>query len=355
MQRDPQGVVVVLPNGGHGGMQSQAALIASELANRGWHVTVAVGDGQVDGLAAEVSLAPLPAFSTRRPWRFVRALRRVSREASVLHGHGLRLAPVLSWTDAPVRIVSCHGLDPSRAARTVRRVRRRRVTFVSCGEGPRGVLAAHGLTSVVIDNAMAPLSPGPSIDEVRREFDLTPAVPLAVLPARYSHQKNHADLLRALALVRDELGPQSPEVLCFGDGPLRDAVATAAARDGDRPLARCLPYRPAAAALLAASDFFVLTSTWEGQPQVVLEALARGLPVASTTPTGLEDLIRDGRNGRLVRDVGALAKIIVDWTNDPASRPSDPALNASIVATHQLVAVVDRWEAQYRALAAAPR
>jgi glycosyltransferase involved in cell wall biosynthesis len=49
--------------------------------------------------------------------------------------------------------------------------------------------------------------------------------------------------------------------------------------------------------LLAAADYFVSTSRWEGQPTAVLEALAGGLPVLVTEATGLAGFVRCHRAG----------------------------------------------------------
>ena len=48
------------------------------------------------------------------------------------------------------------------------------------------------------------------------------------------------------------------------------------------------------------AHIFVLTSLWEGCPNVILEAMAYGLPVVSTRVSGAEDIIIDKQSGFLV-------------------------------------------------------
>ena len=48
------------------------------------------------------------------------------------------------------------------------------------------------------------------------------------------------------------------------------------------------------------ADVFILTSDWEGTPNVVMEAMASGLPVVATNVGGINDLISNGENGYLI-------------------------------------------------------
>jgi glycosyltransferase involved in cell wall biosynthesis len=49
-------------------------------------------------------------------------------------------------------------------------------------------------------------------------------------------------------------------------------------------------------------DIFLLTSEWEGMPNVVLEAISEGLLVIAANVGGVNETIKDGRNGYIVED-----------------------------------------------------
>ncbi|HEX6751246.1 MAG TPA: glycosyltransferase family 4 protein [Longimicrobium sp.] len=72
----------------------------------------------------------------------------------------------------------------------------------------------------------------------------------------------------------------------------------------------------------AAADVFVLPSHFEGFPNVVVEAMAAGLPVVTTPVGSVADVIEPGKNGLLVpvEDAKALAEAISRLASDPAER-----------------------------------
>ena len=114
---------------------------------------------------------------------------------------------------------------------------------------------------------------------------------------RFVADKDQMTLLRAFALVLEKFPNASLHVV--GEGPQ------------ERALRRLMDNREYAgrAFLLPASDdvrqhyanarIFALSSIREGQPNVILEAMASGLPVVSTDVGGIPTMVRHGQSGLL--------------------------------------------------------
>jgi glycosyltransferase involved in cell wall biosynthesis len=110
-------------------------------------------------------------------------------------------------------------------------------------------------------------------------------------------QKNHALLIEAFAQVRSDAPLY---LLLVGGGELENAVREQVAGLGLQGRVRFLGVRADVADILRASDVFVLSSRWEGNPLSVMEAMAAGLPVVSTGVGGVPELVREGETGLLV-------------------------------------------------------
>jgi glycosyltransferase involved in cell wall biosynthesis len=86
-------------------------------------------------------------------------------------------------------------------------------------------------------------------------------------------------------------------------------------------------------ALYRAADAALLSSAWENFPHSVVEALAVGTPVISTSVGGVAEVVEDGVNGLLVPagDVERLAEAIERLTGDPELRERLAAASAASV------------------------
>lgn len=272
---------MVLPNDGSGGMQSQARLLARSLHEQGHHVVVAVGGGTSRGSA--VPERDLPHFRTVTvAWFYLRLLVLALRmRATVVHAHGLRLGPVVAFIPVRRRIVTCHGVDPAHVSRSLMWLLAHcPITVVSCGLMPQRELARHHVASSVINNALDAAPPSHTRSEFDAHFGTSPSDFVALWPARFSLQKGHDLLIEAFRDLRDT----NIKVICCGDGPLRDSIREHIEQKGLTSNLIIRDFEPHAATWLAATDFFVIPSRWEGQPLVVLEATRAGIPTVSLIP-----------------------------------------------------------------------
>jgi glycosyltransferase involved in cell wall biosynthesis len=122
---------------------------------------------------------------------------------------------------------------------------------------------------------------------------------LLIFVGRLDRQKDPLLLLEA---VREAIR-STPRIhlIIVGDGELRSEVESASRANELQGKVSVLGVKRSTeiAQLLQISDLFVLSSAYEGMPIAVLEALATGLPVASTDVGEIRLLVTDGVNGQI--------------------------------------------------------
>ena len=162
------------------------------------------------------------------------------------------------------------------------------------------------------------------ICRLRKQYDAED-IPLFLSVSRMANEKNVAFLLRSIAKAKEGLAKEKSEdtretedikfkVIMVGDGPDRktyekQCIALGIEKEvvftGQIPNAEISPY-------FAAADAFLFASKTETQGIVILEAFAGKTPVCAVKASGVEDLVRDGWNGRLCEDdVDAFARNIL--------------------------------------------
>lgn len=174
-----------------------------------------------------------------------------------------------------------------------------------------------------------------------------PAEPVLVIIGRLAVQKNHADALRALALVLKTY-PQA-RLCVIGHGELRSRLEQLAAQLGITHATEFLGQRSDIATQLAQADLLVSSSIWEGFPTVVLEAMAAGVPVVATDVSGSRELVRSGETGRLVpmRDHTALAQAIIGMLDAPSKTASMAAQAQHNVQQHTFNIIAAQYAELY--------
>ena len=128
-----------------------------------------------------------------------------------------------------------------------------------------------------------------------------------VTVGRYTKQKNHGLLIRAFHRFR--LSHPDYTLHLYGDGELRESLQTLIDELQLQDAVFLEGFRDDVHERIKNAKMFVLSSDYEGMSNALMEAMMMGLPCISTSCTGSDELIEDGKTGLLVPcgDADALA------------------------------------------------
>jgi glycosyltransferase involved in cell wall biosynthesis len=135
----------------------------------------------------------------------------------------------------------------------------------------------------------------------RAELGFRDDQPLAAVVGLLNVAKGQDLALEMLA----EPGLDRLQIAFAGHGEMRSELEATAKRLRVDERVRFLGFRTDVPALLAAADFTLVPSRWEGMPYIVLESMAAARPVVATSVDGARDLVQHGRTGMLAREVAA--------------------------------------------------
>lgn len=323
-------VLIVITLAERGGAQTYVASLLPALSERFDVMVAAHGPGPLRdaALAARASYRPLD--HVRRPlspWHdllgFLELVALMRRERPhIVHANSSKagvLARLAAWiARVPIRVFTVHGWAflaynglTSRAYLIADRAMRPLTSLVICvaeNERRAGIAAetCRADRTIVVHNAVeVGTAPVATHDA---------AVPTIVTVGRLAWPKDVSTLIRALA----RLDAGSFRALLVGDGPDRPAVERELTELGLEHAVAVLGERGDVAAILAASDIFVLASVSEGLPMSILEAMAAGLPVVASQVGGVAEEVEDGVTGILVPAgdpellAGALRRLLTD-------------------------------------------
>ena len=128
--------------------------------------------------------------------------------------------------------------------------------------------------------------------EVRRQFGIPEGAPLVGTVAVFRRQKQLHHWVHVAKRVHDRV-PEA-RFLIIGEGPLRMDVETAIHELGLNEVVHLAGFQEDVKPFLAAMDIYLMTSLIEGLPIALLEAMAMGLPVVSTSVGGIPEVVKEG-------------------------------------------------------------
>jgi len=155
-----------------------------------------------------------------------------------------------------------------------------------------------------------PLPPG-ELPKLRGRLGIPRDARILLAVGRLSAEKGHADLIEAMALLRDS-HPGNFRLIVAGDGPERRSLERRCSALDLSGSVIFTGHQADIAHYYGIADLFVLPSHSEGSPNVLLEAMAAGLPIVSTAAGGAAELVSHGDTALVVgcRDARAMSLAI---------------------------------------------
>ncbi len=272
----------------------------------------------------------------RDAWRRIAAR---SNRPDVVHAHALHQAARLRRGDIPV-VINLPGLPHPRYAGDLRQAD----ALVADGWAAASLPAVLGMPIQRVNKGVDAELFRPDGADRRAAFGLeTKHVVLSV--ARLVPLKNLRLLVDAFRIVR--AADPDAHLLVVGEGPEARALERHAADEGVAGSVTFAGYVPhdETPDFYRSADVFTLSSDFDNSPNVVLEAMASGLPVVATDVGGVREFV-DPRGGTVVpaRQPDALARAIALYlSHGPDARAAGEWNRARAAATFS-------WRASARQL-----
>lgn len=179
---------------------------------------------------------------------------------------------------------------------------------------------------------------------VQRHRTISEVIPPAdgvrtfVTVGRLSPEKNHERLIRAFGRVHQE--EPATRLVIVGGGPLEDYLIELTRDLGLGDAVTVAGQQSNPHVILSQSDAFVLSSDYEGQPMVILEARVLGLPVVATDFASVGGALPPGVGRVVERDEVALAEGMRDALRGEVPSPTFDAAAYNAEATQDFYRVL---------------
>jgi glycosyltransferase involved in cell wall biosynthesis len=160
--------------------------------------------------------------------------------------------------------------------------------------------------------------------DVRRELGLPVSAPIVLTVSRLFKAKGTAELVQAIALVRNEIPDVKLAVIgrdVTGGSFMRELQAIVE-QNGLQDTVLFFGQRSDIPRFMAAADIFSMPSLYEPFGIVFTEAMAMKLPVVALNNGGTKEIVEHGKSGLLseYEDIPTLASNLVTLLRDPVLR-----------------------------------
>jgi len=166
---------------------------------------------------------------------------------------------------------------------------------------------------------------------------------------RLTLQKDFFNLIDAFARVAKSFSDSGLYVA--GDGPLKHELKSKIKKMGLKDRVYFIGICKDIPSFLSRGNALVLSSLWEGSPNVILEAMAAGLPIVATDIGGVRELVSDGENGFLVpcHEPMSLAETMMHLMKltDQKRKQMGKKGREIVQKKYNIKIIVKKWEALY--------
>lgn len=148
------------------------------------------------------------------------------------------------------------------------------------------------------------LFPEKTIRQLREHYHIEPDEKVILSCGRLNHQKGFSFLIEAARLAAE--AQQKWKFIILGEGNQRKLLET---QIHNNRLSNIIlaGHQEETGKFYQMADIFVLSSLFEGTPNVVLEAMTHRLPVIATAVNGVKEIIEHGENGYTIPPQNAQA------------------------------------------------
>jgi glycosyltransferase involved in cell wall biosynthesis len=181
--------------------------------------------------------------------------------------------------------------------------------------------------------AFVPTAPD-KILELRRILSIPFTSQVILTIGRLSREKGHIDLIEGLSLLRESNKTRKLHLIIVGDGPEKQRLLDAAVQHQVAQWVSFVGYQADVGPYYSMADVMVLPSHTEGSPNVLLEAMAAGLPIVATSVGGVPEIVTSGKQAVLTEKnnpvalARAIGRLLDD--NDLRAQMSQSAQTAAL-------------------------
>lgn len=323
-------------------------------------------DTRIDVLRGAAGRCGMPIYTIpeRGPidWRAIRLMRDLCEKLhiDIWHGHDYKtdlLGRLIQYTYPMKLVTTMHGFT----GETWRTKLYAKMSHAALRKYDRVLVVSPPLMRYAAEHGVDPeklcyIPNGIDLEEFKRAqppeqakaaLELKQDEHAIVVVCRFSTEKGVDRAIHLFAKLRQSRSDLRLHLV--GDGPQRHALESLAHQLGLMPHIQWWGWQKDTRPILEAMDTLILPSYTEGLPNVILEAMALGVPVAATSVGAVPDVLAHGESGVMLLDDEDR------WAQQVMPLLSEPLLRARLIGTasarikerHDFVKRMQRVQAVY--------